>query len=627
VKIKIGTKLILSFLVVLIFTGFIGFFGLNQASKINDNANDVANNWMRKQRLLGEMNGANGEYRIYLLQYIYATNRGDVARVAEYEERLGPAKKSFDDTMAETEQYVVFSAEGKKLFAQIKEAWKEVGETDGRVIDLVKTGRIQEAIALVNGESRDKYNASNETLKDFMDFNKKWVDQLNIENEAAYNANRITSITVILSALIIGFGLAIYISRGISKPTALIAETAMRIADGDLTVQELKVKSRDEIRDMADAFNRMLTNLKNMITQINATSQSVAATSEELSSNSEEASKATQQVAQTIEQVAKGSNNQAASVTEIVKAMDQMDQAIQQVASGAGEQSKNAITTTDRVNDMVHKIDMMADGMKEVKQVAEQNGEVAENGGKSVEKTVNGMLKVKEAVFDSAKKIAELGEQSQKIGEIIQVIDDIAEQTNLLALNAAIEAARAGEHGKGFAVVADEVRKLAERSGKATKEIADLITNIQRGTKVAVESMEIGTKEVEEGVTLARDAGYSLNEIITGVENTRENVNRIMGVINDILAGSQEVSDAINNVAAITEENTAATEEMAASTQQVNSAIQNVVVVSEENASSAEEVSASTEELTASIEEISASSEQLAKMAQELSDMVSQFRV
>ncbi|WP_242653761.1 methyl-accepting chemotaxis protein [Thermincola potens] len=135
--------------------------------------------------------------------------------------------------------------------------------------------------------------------------------------------------------------------------------------------------------------------------------------------------------------------------------------------------------------------------METVKQVSEQNGAVATNGGQAVERTVKGMLQVKDAVFETARKINELGEQSQKIGEIIQVIDDIAEQTNLLALNAAIEAARAGEHGKGFAVVADEVRKLAERSSKATKEIADLITNIQKGTKVAVESMQVGTREVD----------------------------------------------------------------------------------------------------------------------------------
>ncbi len=625
-KIKIGTKLLMSFLVVLIFTAFIGFFGLYQAGLINDNANEISQNWMRKQRLLGEMNGKNADYRIYVIQYVFAAHRGDQAAVANYEQKIQPAAKAYEDTMAEIEGLII-SEQGKKMYSDVELTWAALKEADGRLMELVKAGRNFEALNLLLGESRDKYDASNNTLTEFMDFNRLETDKVTGANEAAYNSGRAISIVLIIAALVIGFSLALYIARGISKPAALVAETALRVADGDLTVSELKVSTRDEIRDMAEAFNKMVTNLKNMIHQINATSQSVAATSEELSSNSEEATKATQQVAQTIGQVAEGSGNQAQSVTEIVQVMDQMAQSIQQVAAGAGEQSKNVISTTDMVNDMVNKVDIMAEGMEKVKQVSEQNGEVAESGGKSVEKTVNGMLRVKDAVFETAQRIQELGLQSQKIGEIIQVIDDIAEQTNLLALNAAIEAARAGEHGKGFAVVADEVRKLAERSGNATKEIAELITDIQRGTEVAVESMGIGTKEVEEGVVLAQEAGQSLREIVAGVKGAGESVSQIMELISDILAGSQEVSKAVNNVAAITEENTAAAEEMSASAQQVNSSMQNVASVSEENASAAEEVSASTEQLTASIEEISASSEQLSRMAQELQDMVAQFRV
>lgn len=169
------------------------------------------------------------------------------------------------------------------------------------------------------------------------------------------------------------------------------------------------------------------------------------------------------------------------------------------------------------------------------------------------------------SIKESAKKITELGKQSQQIGEIIQVIDDIAEQTNLLALNAAIEAARAGEHGKGFAVVADEVRKLAERSGKATKEIATLITSIQKGTEVAVKSMD-GLK-------------------------------RLM------------------------------MEEMAAGSGLVNSSIVSIAAIAEESAAAAEEVSASTEEMNATTEEIAASARHMSDLARELHKLVAKFKV
>ncbi|ADG83466.1 methyl-accepting chemotaxis protein [Thermincola potens] len=427
-------------------------------------------------------------------------------------------------------------------------------------------------------------------------------------------------------ALLLALGAAIIIARNLTGPIKKLLEAMERTAKGDLTYH-LEIQRQDELGGLVHAFNKMQAQTNGLIRHAAEMAAKVSMTSKELSSNAKEATKTTQQVAQTIEQVAKGSANQAQNVTDIVQVMDQMAQSIQQVAAGAGEQSKNVVTTTDMVNEMVQKIAVMAESMENIRQVAEQNGLVAENGGKAVERTVDGMLKVKEAVFATANRIHDLGEHSQKIGEIIQVIDDIAEQTNLLALNAAIEAARAGEHGKGFAVVADEVRKLAERSSKATKEIAQLITDIQRGTKVAIDSMQTGTSEVEQGVVLAQEAGRSLKEIVDGVKNSGENIHKIMELINNILTGSREVSQAVNNVAAITEENSAATEEMSASAQQVNSSIQNVASISEENASAAEEVSASTEELTASIEEISASSEQLARMAEELQGLVSKFRV
>lgn len=433
---------------------------------------------------------------------------------------------------------------------------------------------------------------------------------------------------IIAGVVALAFGLivAALFARDLTAPIGRLVTAMGQASEGNLN-SKVKINRGDELGTLAQAFEKMMDDIRGIINQINATSQSVAATSEELSSNAEEASKATQQVANTIGEVAKDSANQAQSVTEIVQVMDQMAQSIHQVAAGAGEQSKNVITTTEQVNDMMQKIQVMAEGMENVRQAALQSGVIAESGGKAVEKTVEGMIKVKESAFETANKINELGEESQKIGQIIEVIDEIAEQTNLLALNAAIEAARAGEHGKGFAVVADEVRKLAERSGKATKEIAQLIADIQNGTLVAVDSMRVGTIEVEQGVTLAQEAGKSLSEIVDGIKTTGENVHQIMEIINDILVGSQEVSQAVDNVAAITEENTAATEEMSASATEVNLAMQNVASISEGNASAAEEVSASTEELTASIEEISASSEQLAIMAQELQNAVSKFRV
>lgn len=522
-------------------------------------------------------------------------------------------------------QYIK-TEKSREFYQKTKNLSQEFDTLSKEVIAAVQAGNME--VALQKGSKGKKIVMEfKETVADW----KVWMKQSNeaiiLSTDKDTGQNLLAIYIIVAMAGFLSLIVGLILSRSISKPVTALALAAVDISKGNLTVKTPEVNTRDEIKDLAEAFSVMVTNLKELITNINKTSETVAATSQDLSGNAGEAAKVTQQVAATISQVAQGSAEQARSSADTVQVMGQATHAIEQLDAGSREQSRGIVETTSTVNDMVLRIEQMVEGMQTVKEVAEHNGIVAVNGGEEVNKTVNGMLRVKSAVFETARKIHELGEQSQKIGEIIQVIDDLAEQTNLLALNAAIEAARAGEHGKGFAVVADEVRKLAERSGKATKEITELISDIQNGTKIAVESTEVGTKEVEEGVILAQKAGQALNDIVEGVKTSGDKVQEIMGLIDEIMNNSQEVSKAINNVAIISEESTAATEEMSSAAQIVHSSIENVAAISEQNASAAEQVSASTEELTASIEEISASSETLSSMALELKQLVSRFRV
>ena len=445
-----------------------------------------------------------------------------------------------------------------------------------------------------------------------------------IEAQIAAKRNQTITSMVILTCIL---AVVIFmLSRMlISRPLNRILKE-LNVNNGDLT-QRLTVSSSDEIGIISGHVNSFIEKVQGMVQQLVEMAQNVTSSTEMMFSHTEQATNATRQVALAIEQVAGGVNEQSRSMNDIVKDINEVSRAVEQIAAGAKGQSTSIENTNQMVNQMIDNIDNMAKGMEVVREVSRQNGVVAANGGASVEKTVNGMLRVKEAVTVTSDRINDLGEQSQKIGEIIQVIDDIAEQTNLLALNAAIEAARAGEHGKGFAVVADEVRKLAERSGKATKEIADLITSIQSGTNTAVESMRVGIKEVEEGAALAQEAGDSLSEIVIGVKAAEENVNTIIGTITDILNGSKKVSQATNEIAAIAEENSTATEKIAGTAKQADYSLQNISAITEETAASAEEVSASTEQITATTEEISGSAAHLAKMAQNLQTLIGQFKV
>ncbi|MHB9093383.1 MAG: methyl-accepting chemotaxis protein [Eubacteriales bacterium] len=448
------------------------------------------------------------------------------------------------------------------------------------------------------------------------------VEVLNKAQATARNSAIAVAIIVIILSII----LTLVVVKSIIHPVNQVVEKAKLVSLGDFT-QTIDVRTNDEIGLMANAFNEMVGNIKNLINEVKNTTGQVTDTSLRLSKNSDESAKVVSQVASAIQEVAMGNTEQSKNVMETVKIINQLGDAVGHIASGAQEQATSVNLVSRTVGEMALSIEAVATNAQQILNATMQTSEVAKNGSQAVLDTVTGMGKIKDKVYETAEKIKELGDHSQQIGEIIEVIDDIAEQTNLLALNAAIEAARAGEHGKGFAVVADEVRKLAERSGKATKEIAVLITNIQKGTERAVVAMEEGTREVEAGVRLATGAGTALDEILRNVNEALNQVRNISAEAQNAAISSTEVVQSIENVAAITEENTAATEQMAAGSDQAVSAITQISAVSEKSAAAAEQVSASTEEMTATIEEIALSAKALTKMSGTLNSLVEKFSV
>jgi methyl-accepting chemotaxis protein len=235
------------------------------------------------------------------------------------------------------------------------------------------------------------------------------------------------------------------------------------------------------------------------------------------------------------------------------------------------------------------------------------------------------MSNIRAKVGVSAEKVQEMGRRSDQIGAIVETIEDIASQTNLLALNAAIEAARAGEHGKGFAVVADEVRKLAERASNATKEIGGLIKGIQTTVNEAVHAMEEGAREVEVGVSRANEAGHALSSILEAADAVYKQAQEAKLATEQVRQASNELVNSIDSVSAVVEENTAATEQMTNSSSEVTQAVETIASVSEENSAAVEEVSASTEEMSAQVQEVTAAAQALSDMASEMQKLVSRF--
>ncbi len=616
-RLKLVQKITSGYVLIIIFLVVVGFFGIKGMNAIEGQYIEVDRHRSLGTHVWELSNNYNGQFAHALL---YVANRQKSAQDEFYE------LEEATEGILEQLESMDLDEDERQVISEIAALDEEFCNKIVEVFKLVDSGNTDGAYAAMKQVETD-IDQIDQKIHEWDTFNDQEVAEHVQEAEEGSHSAMLVNYIIMAAAAVLGLTIGIILSRGISRPVTGLTAAASRLAEGDLSVNLPRVKTGDEIERLADAFKTMVDNLREIISKTSMSAQSVAATSEELSVNSGEASKATQQVAAAIQEVARGASEQSNLVSDSMGTIGQVSQAIEQIASGAQEQTNHITTTAEMVTQMAASIGEVSSNAQGVTESAAKTKVAADKGERAVKSTIQGMEGIKHKVFDSANKIKELGEHSQHIGEIIQVIDDIAEQTNLLALNAAIEAARAGEHGKGFAVVADEVRKLAERSGKATKEIAELITNIQHLTEAAVISMEEGTGEVEQGAGLAFDAGNALKEILETVSETYTQVQSISAAAEQISASSQEVVKAIDNVSAITEENTAATQELTASSTQVNRSMEGVASVTEETSAAVEEVSASTQQLTASIEEISAASDSLAGMAEELREMVARFRL
>lgn len=415
--------------------------------------------------------------------------------------------------------------------------------------------------------SGEKYN---DQIAGLFTYYQDKAKSLNEENDQKVVTSSILFGSVIGGGLILLILIGVIISQNIKKPIVHLQDLMAQAETGDFTVHADYV-SKDETGQLAVSFNNMIQSVKQAMLIVGESAEAVVAASTQLSASAEQSTQASSHISTTVQDLATGSERQLRSVEESTEAVNRITNNAEQMNTNAIEATKSAHSTTS----------ISIDGRKALEQMIEQMNEINEN--------VTGL----------GTSVRALGERSAQIGSINDAITAIADQTNLLALNAAIEAARAGEQGKGFAVVADEVRKLAEQSVQSADQIATLIDTIQQDTDATLASMETTAQGVATGITVAETAGSSFEKIENAISNVTTQISDVANAINDLTSGSKQVSESMENVRTI----------------------------AESAASSSQTVSAGTEEQLASMEEIESSSENLAKISEELQEAVQNFKL
>ncbi len=470
-----------------------------------------------------------------------------------------------------------------------------------------------------------------------------------------------TVLGVLVVMLVLGL-LSIFVAGRIARTVEQVARTARHIAredlpsfvrvaralaDGDLTqnvavtTERLRSVGRDEVGRMSADFNQVIDALQEtgaafaemrgslgaLMGDVRTSSMGLAETCIELSATSGQAGLAAGQVAEGVDGMSKGLRQTRENARETADTVKQLNQAIDGIARGAADQARQVQGASATATQMATGVEQVAQSANAVATASQQTKAAAEHGAQAVQETVTSMAQIQQVVGDAAGRVQDLGKLGQKIGAVVETIDDIAEQTNLLALNAAIEAARAGEHGKGFAVVADEVRKLAERSSRETKQIAELIQQVQDGTQGAVQAMEAGAQEIDQGTARADQAGTALKEILQAVDNTVTQVSSIAEAAEEMARGARDVVDAMQSISAVVEENSAATQEMTAQANQVGAAVDGIAALSETQTSTVEAMSSGARALSEQVGETGRELRSLAETAEHVKSLVVRFRV
>lgn len=543
-------KLLLGFIVVILLTLIMSVYNYISTSVINDNTGKMVEEEI-PQLIAGEKLAFHIAQRVALVRgYIIY---GDQSFKDDFIKNTEESKTFHDE--------ILKNSESKEEEALVDKSiqWKELVE--GKLFPAYDSGDHAKARKILEEEVRP---LAEEIMEGFETLSAE--RQANIMKSGSFiikEGEMIKLVGLGLSILIIILGIiiALRIASAIVNPIKHVVVSMNEIASGDLSGQVTTIETKDEIGQLVNMFNTMRKNLIELIEQISTTSEVVNSQSEELTQSSNEVKEGAEQIASTMQELSSGAELQAQHASELSEAMQKFIGEISQANDNGNSANESS---------------------QEVLSMTKQGNELMKN-------SVQQMNYINEIVKGAVEKVRGLDKQTQEISKLVSVIEDIANQTNLLALNAAIEAARAGEHGKGFAVVADEVRKLAEQVTLSITDITSIVQKVKEESNSVVGSLQKGYSQVEEGSTQIKVTGETFATINDLVSDMSQKIGAITLSLNSININAKEMNGNISNIASISEESAAGIEQTSASVQQTNSSMVEIAA----NANSLSEIAES----------------------------------
>ncbi len=540
---KLSTKICVSMGLLTLLMAILTTYLLMQMATVNEASTEIADQKMPIVDLAGRLNAEVTQYRVIEMRHIYAT---DPAAMAKDDQELDQQRAKISDIMNTLDKRI-YMPNVREIFNRLSKARDAYHSISENILTLSRNMETEKAVAIILGDSRTAYQNLSAVLRELSDIAMKNAVAVSREGDAMYDRSRMIGIGMTLAAIFIAVLLTVLTVRNtirqLGKDPGELNAIARRVVDGDYNIDDggKKLGVYGAIVDMVAALKNHIENAQRE--SENAREQSARA--QEAMQQAEAASREAQSKAEAM-LAAADKLEQVGSV--VSSASTQLSAQIEQSDRGAAESASRLSEAATAMNEMNATVQEVARNAGSASAASAETREKAEAGARVVEKTVHNIEEVHQLSLTLKDDMTQLNEHAQDITRIMGVISDIADQTNLLALNAAIEAARAGEAGRGFAVVADEVRKLAEKTMSSTNDVGNAIKAIQESTAKSMSGVDNAVERIGEATELANQSGQALQEIVTTVEATGDQVNAIATASEEQSAASEEINQSIVQV-------------------------------------------------------------------------------